>query len=462
MTEGQKGSRALLRILFLAAFSLVWTASPVPVAFGQAGKPEGLYYKSWGIVIGIDDYQVAPKLSTAVADAKAVAEALRKLGFEEVIEIYNKDAKSKNLKTVLENDLPRKVGRQDRIVLFFAGHAGITRDMNGQDLGYLVPWDAQSTNVSKAITLDDLKEFSRRVMSKHILFWLDTAVSGWEVTPPQPVSSEGRLSPEAETDKRAVQVLTAASKGETLVQKDGRGVFVASLVSGLKGAADDNKNGWLMASELGEYVKREVEKASGGAQHPQFARLVGDGDGVLIEGKKSAFYLEPVPKNDAERKATAKQEYDKALAILEQKKPLDEAVERLDKAIEYDPSFGDAYVMKSFLYLERLSKPDEALAAAELAVKHAPANRDSHYILGLVLQRKGQFDQAERALRQALTVDPNYSDVYLSLGDLYADDLKNQKKAVEAYQRYLETGGNENRVREYLQQAGQAAPGVTQ
>ena len=70
MTEGQERGRALLRILFLAALSVAWTASSVPVAFGQAGKPEGLYYKSWGIVIGIDDYQVAPKLSTAVADAK--------------------------------------------------------------------------------------------------------------------------------------------------------------------------------------------------------------------------------------------------------------------------------------------------------------------------------------------------------------------------------------------------------
>lgn len=460
---GSRTPRALLRVLFLASLSLVWTASSVPVAFGQAGKPEGLYYKSWGIVIGIDDYQVAPKLSGAVADAKAVAQALRQIGFEEVLEIYNQEAKSKNLKAILNNDLPRKVGRQDRIVLFFAGHAGTTRDMNGKDLGYLVPWDAQATNVTKAVTLDDLKEFSRRVMSKHILFWLDTAVTGWEITPPQQLSAEGRLSPEEETDKRAVQLFTAAGKGETPAQKAGLGVFVHSLLSGLKGEADDNKNGWLMASELGGYIRREVEKATGGAQHPQFVRLDGDGDGVLIEGKKSAFFLGPVPKNETERAAAARQEYDKALAILQQRKPLDEAVERLDRAIEYDPSFGDAYVMKSFLYLERLSKPDKALVAAEQAVKQAPANRDSHYILGLVLQRMGKFDQAERALRQSLAVDANYSDVYLSLGDLYADDLKDRKKAVEAYQRYLETGGTENRVREYLQEkAGQSSPGVTQ
>jgi len=94
-------------------------------------------------------------------------------------------------------------------------------------------------------------------------------------------------------------------------------------------------------------------------------------------------------------------------------------------------------------------------------VKYAPTNADSHYTLGLVLQKKGKFAESERALRQALAVNPTSTDVYLSLGDLYAQDLKDQKKSIEAYQRYLETGGTENRVRDYLNHAG-AAPPVTQ
>jgi uncharacterized caspase-like protein len=452
----------LLRGAILAMLAVTGTLSVSSTALGQAGRPEGLYYKSWGVVIGIDDYQVAPKVEGAVADAKAVAAALRQLGFDEVVEIYNKDAKSKFFKAILDNDLPRKVGRQDRVVLFFAGHAGLTRDMNGKDLGYLVPWDAQPSNVTKAVTLDDLKEFSRRVMSKHTLFLLDVAVTGWDVTPPQQLSSEGRLSPEEETDKRAVQVLTAGGKGETLARKDGLGVFVQAILSGVKGGADEDKNGWIMASELGGYIKRQVEQGTRSAQHPQFARLDGDGDTVLVEGKKSAFQAGPKPKTESERAQAARQEYDKAVAVLQQQRPLDEAMERLDKAIGYDPSFGEAYVMKSFLYMERLSKPDEALKAAEQAVKHAPRHRDSHYILGLALQKKKRFPDAERAMRQALAVDSDYADVWLSLGDLYAQDLKDQKKAVEAYQRYLETGGNEERVREYLRKAGATGPAEKQ
>ncbi|HKW86394.1 MAG TPA: caspase family protein [Nitrospiraceae bacterium] len=432
------------------------------VAYGQIGRPEGLYYKSWGVVIGIDDYLVAPKLSGSIADAKAMAEALRQLGFDEVVELYDKDASFRRLNHILNEYLPRRVGRQDRLVLFFSGHAGTTQDMNGKELGYLVPWDAQVTNASKAVTLDQLKEFSRRVMSKHTLFLLNAGVSGWEVTPPQQLSLEGRLSPEEETDKRAVQVLTAAGKGESLARKDGRGVFVQIVLSGLKGAADRDKNGWVMASELGAYVKQQMTEAAGSTQHPQFARLDGDGDTILIEGKKAFFKVRPELKTDAERVAAAKEEYEEAFLLLQQQKSVQDALDHLNKAIQYNPSYGDAYVLKSFLYLDRLSNIEEALAAAQLATKYAATNPDSYYTLGLVQQRKGQFAEAEKALQQALAVNPNYSDVYLSLGDLYAEDIKDKNKAVEAYRRYLETGGTENKAKEYIDQAEASKPASKQ
>jgi len=317
-------------------------------------------------------------------------------------------------------------------------------------------------NASKAVTLDHLKDFSRRVMSKHVLFFLEAGVSGWEVTPPQQLSLEGRLSPEDETDKRAVQLLAAARKGEPVIRKNGRGVFVQTLLAGLKGAADADKNGWIMASEIGTYVTQQVTESTGGTQHPQFARLDGDGDAILIEGKKTLFRTRLQPKTEAERIAAAKEEYDQAFSLLQQQKSVQEALERLDKAIEYNPAFGDAYVLKSYLYLEMQPDLDQALVAAEQAVKYAPGNPDSHYTLGLVLQKKGRFPEAERAFRQALAVNPTYTDVYLSLGDLYAQDLKDQKQSIDAYQRYLETGGTENRVTEYLRNAGAAPPATVQ
>ena len=430
---------------------------PLASVNAQLGRPEGLYYKSWAVIFGINDYLLAPKLATSVADGKALAESLRKIGFEEIVEVYDKNASSKAMHHILGDVLPRKVGRQDRVVFFFAGHAGITQDRNGQDLGYLVPWDAQTNNISKAVTLDDLKEFSRRVMSKHILFVLDAGISGWEITAPQQLSLEGRGAPEEETDKRAVQVVTAAGKGEPTAQSDGQSLFARALADGLQGAADTDKNGWLMASELGSYLRQRVEKATAGKQHPQVARIDGDGDMILIEGKKGTFRAGGEPKTDAERLAAAKEFYDQAFMILQQQRPPQEALNSLNRALEYNPAYGDAYILKSYVLLEYLFQLDEALVAANQAVKYAPDNPDSHYTLGLILQKKQQYKEAEQAMLRARALDPKNGDVHLALGDLYAEDLKDQKKAVESYTTYLGAGGTEPRAKDYVDKAGAPA-----
>lgn len=387
-----------------------------------------------------------------------MAEVLRGLGFEEVVELYDNDASFRRLQQLLSDFLPRKVGRQDRLVIYFVGHAGVTRDQSGNDVGYLVPWDAQPNNVSKAVTFDQLKEFSRRSASKHTLLLLDVAVRGWEVSVAQPLSLEGRVAPEDDQEKRAVQVLTAGDKGETVIRTQDRSLFVQVLAKGMSGAADLDKNGWLMASELGRYTAQQIREQSKGTQHPLFTQLEGDGDTILIEGRKAAFRLGGEPQSPAERKQAAKLQYEQAFALLQTGKSADEALERLNRAVEYDPEFGDAYVLKSYVQLEVLPDLDEALAAGKLAVQHAPKNPDSHYTLGLIYEKRGQYPEAERAMLDALAVNPTYVDVYFSLGVLYEDELKNNQKAVEAFQRYLELGGNHVRAREAVARGNQSVP----
>ena len=444
-------------LLAYLVYVLVATLCP-PSASAQLGKPEGLYYKSWAIVIGVENYLLASNIPGTIEDAKAVAQVFRSLGFEEVVELYDKDASARRLQQTLSDFLPRKVGRYDRLVLYFAGHAGVTQDLDGKELGYLVPWDAQMGNVSKSVTFEQLKEFSRRIASRHTLFFVNAAVRGWEISTVQPLSLEGRLAPEDETERRAVQVLTAGDKGESLSQEDGKSLFVKILVSGLRGGADRNKNGWLMASEVGAYVKQQILEQSKGTQHPFFVQLEGEGDTVLIEGRKAAFIMGAEPQSPDERRQAAKMQYDQAFALLQTGKSSEEALERLNKALEYDPTFGDAYVLKSYVLLEVLPNLGEALSAAKLAVQYAPKNPDSQYTLGLIYEKRGQYADAERAMREALVVNPNYVDVYFSLGILYADEIKDQPKSVEAFTRYLELGGNHARARAAVTQSTPAKP----
>ena len=124
--------------LFLISFltSVLVATCCLPAAFAQLGKPEGLYYKSWAIVIGVENYLLAPKIPGAIEEAKTVAQAFRQLGFDEVVELYDRDASARRLQQTLSDFLPRKVGRYDRLVIYFAGHAGVTQDLDGKELGY--------------------------------------------------------------------------------------------------------------------------------------------------------------------------------------------------------------------------------------------------------------------------------------------------------------------------------------
>jgi tetratricopeptide (TPR) repeat protein len=453
--------RIVSTLVLLFAGIGVLPLNVVSHAHAQLGKPEGLYYKSWAVVVAIENYLLAPPVTGAVEEGKKIAQAFRQLGFDEIVEIYDKEATFRRLHQVLTDMLPRKVGRMDRLVLFFVGHTGITQDPQGKDLGYLVPIDAQVNNAAKSVTVEQLKEFTRRSASKHTLLIIDAPIRGWETTSPQQLSLEGRAAPEADTERRAVQVISAAEASPAPPRAEGSSLFVQTLLTGLSGAADANKNGWLMASELGAYVAEQVKAASKGAQQPVSVRIDGDGDTVLVEGRKAAFVLGAGPQTPAERQQAAKTQYEQAFSLLQEGKYADEALERLDRAIEYDPTFGDAYVLKSYVRLEVLPNLDEALKAAQLAVKYAADNPDSFYTLGLIQEKRGHFKEAEEALLQAAKLNPGYQDVFFSLGTLYADRLNDPAKSVEAFRRYLELGGAHARARDAVSQADrspQAAP----
>lgn len=443
-----------LSLLFIVVHVVATlTVIGLSTAEAQSGKPEGLYYKSWAIIIGIENYVLAPPIPGAISDAKKVAEAFRRLGFEEVVEFYDKDASSRRLHQLLNDMLPRKVGRMDRLVIFYVGHAGFMQDSDGQDRGYLVPFDAQVNNATKSITVEHLKEFTRRSASKHTLLILDAPLFGWETTEPPGLSLEGRLAPESDTDRRAVQVISAAGKGEAAFRAEKSSRFVEALLGGLSGSADLDENGWLMASELGAYLVQRVAAATDGMQRPSILRIDGDGDTALVEGRRSAYTLGAGPRTSSERQQEAKTQYKRAVALLQEGKSAEEALERLDRAIGYDPTYGDAYVLKSYVRLEVVPNLDEALATGLLAVKYAPENPDSFYTLGLIYEKRGKFVEAETAFRQALRVNNTYQDVYFALGTLYADHLNDQPKSVEAFRRYLELGGTHARAQAAVSQA---------
>jgi tetratricopeptide (TPR) repeat protein len=241
-------------------------------------------------------------------------------------------------------------------------------------------------------------------------------------------------------------VIALAAKDGKITKAGEQTPFVQALLMGLSGAADLNHNGWLTASELGTYIQEQVEAVS--------LRIDGDGDTVLLQHRKADPVLEPQQRpNDRE---AAKNEYDQALAQLQGGKYADEALARLNRAIEYDPTFAEAYLLKSYLRLEVLPQLDEALVAGQQAVKHAPDNADAFYTLGQVHEKMGHYEEAEHAYVQAAKLNPKNTDVYFSLGTLYEDQLNDNAKAIEAFRRYLDLGGAHARARAAVSLAGSA------
>src|SRR5258708_37100944 len=99
------------------------------------------YQNSWALVIGINEYAHMAPLGIACADAESVAEVLvGELGFPKknvVILLDGEATKTKIMERFLSFD---KLGPDDRLFVFFAGH-GITVPGHPGPVGYLVPLD---------------------------------------------------------------------------------------------------------------------------------------------------------------------------------------------------------------------------------------------------------------------------------------------------------------------------------
>ena len=69
--------------------------------------------------------------------------------------------------------------------------------------------------------------------------------------------------------------------------------------------------------------------------------------------------------------------------------------------------------------------------------------------------RRNYYREAENYYRQATDADPRNPDFYLALGILYHKNLKDTRKAVVNYQKYLELGGKDKAsVAKWIEECG--------
>ena len=245
------------------------------------------YTASHALVIGIDDYIHTSPLEYAVSDAKAVASVLEqkyKFAPGNIKLLLNEDAQRDNIMSSFLNYADRS-HPDDRLLVFFAGH-GHTKTGYRGEVGYLVPQDGDSEQLSTLIRWDELTRNADLIPAKHILFIMDACYGGLAL--PRLSAGAARFLKDMML-RRSRQVLTAGKADEVVSDAGGplpnHSVFTGHLIEALKGAAQ-TEEGVITANGVMAYVYDRVSKDSQSDQTPHYGFINGDGDFVFKGLKK--------------------------------------------------------------------------------------------------------------------------------------------------------------------------------
>ncbi len=213
----------------------------------------------------------------------------------------------------------------DTKIFYYAGH-GISK---GGEF-YFIPADADPEDEYTWVPFGRLKGY---VPAGVKVVWLIDACYSGSMIKGRPLGVL-RIQKEALSITGNEVIITSSSGNEiSREMADGSGgIFTAVLVEGLKGAADEDGDGWIESGELYEYVKKKVEKLSMGQQHPvmkggRWIRIVANLSGKLKELDRKLFDLYFAGK-------LSELQYRNMNALIEGRSCSGEGVDKLKKGID--------------------------------------------------------------------------------------------------------------------------------
>ncbi|MDM8517818.1 caspase family protein, partial [Desulfobacterales bacterium HSG16] len=237
----------------------------------------------WGLLIGVSDYADNNlDLEFADADAKALGAFLKKQKGKLYSNVYIKTLVNRSVtrESVL-NNIARHLGKaslNDVAFLFLAGH-GVQHAQTGSY--YFLPHDANHNNlVSKGLNMAALSD-SVKILTNHIkrvIVATDTCHAGALQVGARSAESGKDISALFQASQ-GLFLLSASKSGENSLENrayalyedgPGHGAFTSSLILGMKGEADTDKDGSITISELFQYVSKRVPMLTNGLQHPYF------------------------------------------------------------------------------------------------------------------------------------------------------------------------------------------------
>ena len=236
----------------------------------------------WAVVIGIDTYPNIRQLGCAVNDARGFYRHLlhnNKIPADNVTLLLNQEATLTAIRSTLGTHLKNKAGKEDMVVIYFAGHGATERDAMSPDGDglekYLLPYAADPEDLyASALPMREISHIFNRIQSERLIFIVDSCYSGASggrtisLTGIRATISDAFL--DRVTGGKGRIILTASSANEVSCEKEElhHGVFTYFLLEGLRGKADTDRDGEITVDEVYAYVAQQVPQATGQEQHP--------------------------------------------------------------------------------------------------------------------------------------------------------------------------------------------------
>ncbi len=236
----------------------------------QNGKQTALYRESHALIIGASDYLYWPRLPGVIQDVTRVKAALESHGFHTVVTLNPTsgalfDAYTGFIQTYGQD-------AENRLLIYFAGHGHTVTLSYGEQMGYVVPVDAPLPDkdprgfTAKALDLQMIEVYAKRIQSKHALFLFDSCFSG-------SLMSATRSVPQAISYRAANPVRQFITSGGENEEVSDNSVFCAQFVEGLGGEADENGDGYITGLELYLFLQDRVINYTHGTQHPLYGKI---------------------------------------------------------------------------------------------------------------------------------------------------------------------------------------------
>ncbi|MBI3097715.1 MAG: tetratricopeptide repeat protein [Planctomycetes bacterium] len=168
----------------------------------------------------------------------------------------------------------------------------------------------------------------------------------------------------------------------------------------------------------------------------------------------SCFASHKPPEPDPGR---AKRYVAAGMVKLEEKMPR-AALEEFDEAVKYDPNSSEAHYQRGNALVD-MGNPSDAVPAYGTAIFLAPSFVNALFNRALTYAALGSYKNAVRDFLEVIRVAPDDRETHRNLGVLYDRYFEGEKeKAIAAYRKYLELGGQDPDIRTRIEQLESAGP----